>query len=108
MLGSYLRLANRRFRMHDNESYSARASGDNRHFARFRISPDGSLSCFVIALPRTGSGWLHGLRHGGPLPPASASDPELIDVRFRASPNPAAALPKPKPKPEPSPEPAPA
>lgn len=83
VLGLYLRFANRQFRMHDNESYSARHSGDNRHFARFRISPDGSLSCYVIAFRRTGGGWFETLTGTGDGLPVSASDPELIDVRFR-------------------------
>lgn len=90
VLGSYLRLANRQFRMHDNESYSARHSGDNRHFARFHIAPDGTLSCYLIAFRRTGEGWAKALRTGGQLPPAGTSSPELIDVRFRTGPNPLA------------------
>ncbi len=88
VLGSYLRFANRQFRMHDNESYSARASGDNRHFSRFRISPDGSLSCYVIAVRRTGTGWADSLRTPASTPPADSSEPELINVRFRTAANP--------------------
>lgn len=86
LLGSYLRFANRRFRMHDNETYSARHSGDNRHFARFRIAPDGSLSCYMIAIRRTGAGWAETITEHPPSPSRSASQPELIDVRFRTPP----------------------
>lgn len=87
VLGTYLRVANRQFRMHDNESYSARASGDNRHFARFRITPDGALSCYVIAFRHTGSGWFESLAEDPSKPPESTSEPTLIDVRFRTSPS---------------------
>jgi hypothetical protein len=87
VLGSYLRFANRRFRMHDNEAYSARPSGDNRHFARFRIGPDGSLSCYLIAIRKTGRGWAEGFRSGDPIPPESSSTPELTTVRFRTPPS---------------------
>lgn len=87
VLGTYLSVANRQFRMHDNESYSARHSGDNRHFVRFRISPDGTLFGYVIALRRTGREWAEGLRGEGPVPPPSASKPELTDVRFRTKPS---------------------
>ncbi len=86
VLGSYLRFANRRFRMHDNETYSARHSGDNRHFARFRIDQDGSLSCYSVAMRQAGSGWADALANDGVVPPPSASKPELIDVRFRTAP----------------------
>ncbi|MEM7324589.1 MAG: hypothetical protein AAF531_15980 [Actinomycetota bacterium] len=87
VLGSYLRFANRQFRMHDNESYSARHSGDNRNFARFRIAPDGSLSCYLIAFRHTGSRWADAFRSGSPVPPEDTSDPELINVRFRTAPS---------------------
>lgn len=87
VLGTYLRFANQQFRMHDNESYSAKHSGDNRNFSRFRISPDGTLSCYVIAFRYTGTGWADAIRTGGPLPPAGASNPELINVRFRTKPS---------------------
>ncbi len=87
VVGTYLRFANRQFRMHDNESYSARHSGDNRHFTRFRISADGSLSCYLIAFRDTGHGWAEAFRSGTDLPPPSASEPELIDVRFRTGPS---------------------
>lgn len=86
VLGTYLRFANQQFRMHDNESYSAKHSGDNRNFARFRISPDGTLSCYVIAFRYTGSGWADALRAGRGVPPSGATDPELINVRFRTKP----------------------
>ena len=86
VLGSYLRFANRHFRMHDNESYSARHSGDNRHFARFRITPDGTLECFVVAIRRTGSDWVSSLRADRPGPPSDMSPPELINVGFRVEP----------------------
>ena len=88
VLGTYLRFANRQFRMHDNESYSARHSGDNRHFTRFRITPDGTLSCFMVAFRRTGTGWVESLQRNVPSPPADSSPPELIDVRFSTTPNP--------------------
>ncbi len=91
VLGTYLRVANRQFRMHDNESYSARASGDNRHFARFRITPDGSLSCYVIAFRQPGDGWFESLATDRTQPPASASEPTLVDVRFRTHPSDRAA-----------------
>ncbi len=97
VLGSYLRFANRRFRMHDNETYSARHSGDNRHFARFRISEDGSLSCYVIAIRRTGTGWAEALRQADAAPPESTSGPELIDVRFRTRPSTSSQTPPPSP-----------
>ena len=87
VLGSYLRFANRQFRMHDNESYSARHSGDNRHFSRFRISPDGTLSCFVVAFRRTGTGWVQSLQTDQAGPPSDSSPPELIDLRFRTTAN---------------------
>jgi hypothetical protein len=87
VLGTYLRFANQQFRMHDNESYSAKHSGDNRNFTRFRISPDGSLSCYVIAFRHTGRGWADAMRNGDPLPPPGSSTPELINVRFRTKPS---------------------
>ncbi|MEM7272863.1 MAG: hypothetical protein AAF547_07280 [Actinomycetota bacterium] len=87
VVGTYLRVANRQFRMHDNESYSSRHSGDNRHFARLRITPDGTLSCYLIAFRHTGRDWAKAIRRGEALPPDGTSRPELIDVRFRTAPN---------------------
>ncbi len=86
VLGSYLRFANRQFRMHDNESYSARHSGENRHFSRFRVGEDGSLSCYVIAIRAPGRDWASAFTDGDSLPPPTSTDPELIDVRFRTPP----------------------
>jgi len=87
ILGVYLRISNQWFKMHDNEAYSAKHSGDNRHFARFRISPDGALTCYIIALTETGSGWAKALKSGGELPPNSTAPPQLLDVRFKTSTN---------------------
>ena len=87
VMGTYLRISNRWFKMHDNEAYSARRSGDNRHFARLRISPDGTLSCYIVAITETGSGWAKALRTGGQLPPPSVAPPQLLETRFRTQPN---------------------
>lgn len=84
-LGIYLRISNQWFKMHDNEAYSAKRSGDNRHFARFRITPDGALTCYIVAITETGSGWAKALRSNGDLPPASTASPRLLDVRFKTA-----------------------
>lgn len=90
ILGIYLRISNRFFKMHDNEAYSAKSSGDNRHFARFRITSDGSLTCYIVAVTKTGTGWARALRSNGQLPPESTAAPRLLDVRFKTNPNPSA------------------
>ena len=47
---TYLGLANAHRRVHDNTIYSEAHWADCRHFLRFRLTPDGTLTMFAIGV----------------------------------------------------------
>lgn len=83
IMGLYLLISLNGFRRHTNEAFSSLKIEDWKHFLRFKIDTDGSLTMFTVGLRRVPRKWKKigepGERSAIVPDDKNATEPEIID-----------------------------